>query len=531
MDYMYIEKCMPKLNKYLKKITPISVLFLTIFLYIFITATALLDKNHFLYNLEPYPDGILYVGSAQNFAQGQGLKLQYNNYTIPLWVPPLYPLYLSIFFVFTQATSMFYIANIVLGTVCIYLLYTIVEKVTKSKWLGVLGSALYIAHGYIVWLPSVPMTENMSLMFFLLGLFTLFSKETKYRLTLFIISILGLIFTRYSVLPTALVLAALFLHQNYWNNIDKKEKVTLCLGVTLSLISILFLRFEQIADLLTNTFKGSVFYNVTFASNNLIQYTKSLLGFNAPFLWLQYPFTSAFLALSMLFYSIYELCNKNKIAEKITVLKLLALFISQYILLLIFYTVDNRYAIFSLPLIVLLVSLAAHVIYSKKSVYGLVFTVLCFTSIIFSQANFYKYLLTANLLGRTTAWQYESIRQIDSYFKNNNSNGVTLITALPPFLVTSYKDDFISLLPLSHSQEFLQKKQYVWGDTINYNNLTQEYAARIRAGEKVYITNAYITHQQQVIKDFENIKTVFNLTLVSSGCLDACNLYHLEIKQ
>jgi hypothetical protein len=51
----------------------------------------------------------------------------------------------------------------------------------------------------------------------------------------------------------------------------------------------------------------------------------------------------------------------------------------------------------------------------------------------------------------------------------------------------------------------------------------------INNGKTVYISNSYITHQQKVISDYEKFKKEFTFELVTTGCLDTCNIYKLNL--
>ncbi len=144
------------------------------------------------------------------------------------------------------------------------------------------------------------------------------------------------------------------------------------------------------------------------------------------------------------------------------------------------------------------------------------------------QISLFKEIISFNVLHRSTAWQYQAIKQFDLYFLDKSD--VKIITALPPFLVDAYQETEYRVLPLSQSQEFLQKKELVWGTDVPYENLMEGYITWLKQSKRLFISNAYITHQQSVIEDYEAYKTQFDLELVSSGCLDACNIYELHLK-
>jgi hypothetical protein len=116
------------------------------------------------------------------------------------------------------------------------------------------------------------------------------------------------------------------------------------------------------------------------------------------------------------------------------------------------------------------------------------------------------------------------------HFNNHLEEEVLIITALPPFLVDVYQTTSYRVLPMSPDQEFLSKKQYVWGDDINYADLRGTYREWLEEGRELYISNAYITHQQSVIEDYESYKESFEFEIMAEGCDQACNIYRLSLK-
>ena len=75
----------------------------------------------------------------------------------------------------------------------------------------------------------------------------------------------------------------------------------------------------------------------------------------------------------------------------------------------------------------------------------------------------------------------------------------------------------------------MNEGQRPWGDSVDYKNLLNDYRSMIDDGQKLYLSNAYITHQQSVVEDYESYKDEFGLELVLEGCLGACNLYLLSL--
>lgn len=516
-------------------IHPLTLLCLCIGYYVFFTVSALFDANHVLYNLEPYPDGLFYTLAGKDIISGKGFTVTYQDVSLPLSVPPLYPLFLTFFYLITQNTASFYLANILLGISCIYLLFYVIKLLTHNSWLATGGAALYCLHAHIVWLPSLPMSENIALFFFLLVLASLWETKSQKKLTLAGIGLVGLTFTRYSAIPISLTFAGILLFDVFRNH---SSNIKLSRNMLFQLISIaiiifsfayIFL-FQQLKDIQLYIGTTNNFYNISFIVNNIWQYGTGLLGLPIPFLWQNVPLLSTVISIICICF-IFAILSSNKTLMKRKIIYLIITLVAQIPLLLIFYTVDSRYYIYSIPLLLCIFFLGIDFYWKSHQKIMIILIVTAATSLFFSQRNLYKQLISNNILGRSTAIQYESIQHFDTFFSQQPTSDTSFITALPPYLVAEYSNKIPSMLPLSSHQEFANKNQPIWGKTIDYKNLISEYQERLNKNEVVYISNAYVTHQQEVINDFESIKQKFNLELVSTGCLEACNIYVLTTKQ
>ena len=130
---------------------------------------------------------------------------------------------------------------------------------------------------------------------------------------------------------------------------------------------------------------------------------------------------------------------------------------------------------------------------------------------------------------RSQSWQQQAVVELSGNSVIDDT--AYLITALPPSLFAVYGPQSHQILPLSKNQEFIQTGKNLWTDELtDSQNLLGEYQLWLEEGRTLYITNAYITHQQAVIEDYEAFKTRFDLELVSEGCQEACNLYRLNLK-
>lgn len=510
----------------------IVISFVVVFI-IFLTAPTLFSDNHFLYNLEPYPDGLYYTLSAKNFIENGKLTLQYNDIDVYISQPPLYSLILTIGYLFWNNPASFYLINITLLIGTIIIITKIVLNKKVSKTLKILSILFFITHGYLYLLASLPMTENLTLFIFSIGIYILSQKKFNRAdyIKICIVSI-ALILTRLSVVPTAITFLLIGFYKLY-PQLSKKEKTYYLLLLIISFIIANFgfkvLLDKSLVDYFIYFFKESflsneqslfVFYNNSYLIENVRSYIKALLGQNANFLWFNYPLTSIALIIGI----IANLFTNTK-KKLLKIFPMIIIFLSIFSLLITFYLSDSRYIIYVIPL--LIVSFSTTIpskINRKQQIFYIVLILIHF----FNQAPIFKQLIADNILHRSTAWQYEAIIEIETFAKNKN---ISIITALPPHLVDAYSSNSMKILPLSTHQEFLQKKQYVWGSNIDYDNLPNYYRQLVQNGEEIYITNAYVNHQQSVIVDYEAFKNSFELILEHEGCLNTCNIYKLQQKR
>ncbi|MFZ5437824.1 MAG: hypothetical protein ACOZAK_02125 [Patescibacteria group bacterium] len=508
-----------KLLKFIEK----NLLWLIIGLYLLITLPALFDPNHFLFNLEPYPDGILYALSGKNFWLGNGLKLIFEFGEKTQWVPPIYSMLLGLPALFFVQPIAFYLMNILIGVGFLSVFYWLLTKTTKNKLSQILAMLILLSHSLLFFLPTIPMTENLTLLFFTTIITSFFIDGYK-KYTLLTLAFIGALFTRYSILPIImagiLIIPLLFLQKVAL----KKKLIIIFFTLALFLLALLFL---SLAKINAYSFLHSVMSNSSswqgtrFIYPNFITYYKMLLFNKGLFLWLNVGLTN-FIFFG-LFLASWVVMWKKKLWPKFWILTVL--FIAQLPLQLVFYVADARYLIYTLPLVVLGVAWLVDALPEKKklliplAIFGIVLQ-------LFMQRTLVKQIIADNLLGKSTAWQYEAIL----HFNNNLNDGDLLITALPPFLVDTYQTKAYRVLPLSYTQEFMNKKQYLWGNDLNYEDLLATYQSWLDEDKTVYISNAYITHHQNVIKDFETYKQNFSLILIANGCEQACNIYQLQLK-
>lgn len=509
---------------------------LTIFVllfYLLLTLPSVFSEKHLLFNLEPYPDGLFYSLSAKNFIENGRLALEYNGVRANISQPPLYSLILSLGYLIWNNPRSYYLINMVLMISPALIILKIIIIHSKNTFTKICSIIFFSLHAYLYWLPSVPMTENLA--FFLIAVCLYFITKKNYSKKDFLLTLIfGLLLTlsRLAIIPMSITLITIGFYRILKNSDDNLKRKYFLLAIIMAIgINVLFSFFleKSLLDYFIYFFKQTFypndvikFYDISNFNNNIISYAKTLLGYKSSFLWLTNPLTSVWITFAI----ILNIIDGNKKEILLKVMPLMTVFISQFFLLLSFYLTDSRYILYSIILLTLIYSISVP---KKPSVLYKIFVVAFIFFHFLNQIPLFKNIISENIFHKSVAWQYESVKVIDKFFKNNDYS--FLITSLPPHFIDAYSNNKIILLPMSHSQEFLQKKEYPWGNEIDYENLSDYYANLLVAKKEVYISNAYITHQQSVINDYEIFKKEFDLELFSSGCLEACNIYKLSLKE
>lgn len=172
----------------------------------------LANGRHPLLNLEPYPDSFGYLLPVHNLIHGEGFNYSYNSHVIPQRMPPLYSIILlPLFFIFHTPTS-FYFTNLFLGIISLLGLHSLVKKITPDYLVTASALGLYISHGYVLFVASTPMAENLVLPLFIWSLnFLLANQRTTFQVLLASFCVTGLLFTKYAYAFVGLAFGILYI--------------------------------------------------------------------------------------------------------------------------------------------------------------------------------------------------------------------------------------------------------------------------------------------------------------------------------
>jgi hypothetical protein len=453
-------------------------------------------------------------------------------------------------FIGYQWPGMFFVVNVALGVASLACLWLILKRLS-SNWFVIAGGMLiYFLHGYTLWVTTVPMAENAALFLVSIAMVCLSTPRLRLR-QLFALLIIAplLVLTKYAYILIAVTLIIITFIRVIR---QKNQKVLLGFGMGTLVVAGMGLAWltsrgvNPFGLFLPTTFgkataSGFVFYSLSYIPTNFLKYLGTLAGFlsnRAPFLWLTFPLSSVGVLVLAVWGVILGAKSESNPTRWLAI-STGAVMIATLPIFLIFYVSDARYLITFIPLLVIgctfwLESMVQNILYNLESlrekVVGVVIVLVVLSLQLVSQLPLYKIIFVSNLLGRSVGWQYQAVQEFNRYFEANNERKPLLITALPPFLIGFYDNNGYRVLPLSAEQEFIKKGQYVWGDLVQSPRLIDTYQKLLASGTPLYISNAYITHQAQVISDFEQYKQVFKLELVQHGCDEACNIYRLQPK-
>lgn len=493
---------------------------------------------HFFRNLEPYPDGLMYVipplellKSGQWVLDNQGTQLLPN-------VPQLYSWLLIPILLFWKKPDAYILLNLLLHIGTVIFLYITLKSHLKDKVLVAGTLLLYCSNASILWYASLPMAEHVGVFLVSVVLFSILSNHLiRYRV-LALCSV-ALLLTKYIYYPVSVVIGAWSIYSLLRKRKWKEITVVACIyavGVVITLLAQYQIKSGPLLGLVGlipstepdshSTSKDILFFSSAFIPTNIQFYAASLLGKNVSLLWISTAATSLVVSMTA-FLGLLRLLKKNWFIA----IGVFAILVSQYTLLLQFYVQDLRYGLPSVVVITVLCGIGLGKIgqLHNTKVYTWLVLAIVLSSQLLTQQHLLKDVVSANIFSKTQSWQHQAILFFDQQKELGSSS--YLITALPPFLITSYSNPGYQILPLSTHQEFIAKGQRAWtvpsaGDT----QLLPLYQTWVSEGKHVYISNAYITHQHTVIEDYEEYKQYFNFELVATGCNNTCNLYKLSAK-
>lgn len=534
-------------------------IFLILFFILFVL---LLYKDPFsertlIPNLEPYPDTIHYISPALSLISGNGFSIWREGRKLNQTVPPLYSLSLIPLYLLNADARVFYLTNLVLAFLSLFLFYKIINVFIKNSYIQYLLLFLYITNYFIYWLPTLAMAENLLLPLYLTSILLLISGINKTRVIIVGFFSVALYITKYASVPLSAVLIFLYGVKILVGAGGIKAKSFLLIVLATGFLSAFslfgyyeyFFKKVLIITPLLNFFavffphpsnnivsqSSNTWTSVSYMKNNLMTYWSALNGGSMRFLWDSTPIVPKLVGSFGLIGIISGL-----FVQKHRVFALaLALFIALEILFMsTFYTNDARYIYHVIPSLILGFGLLLNNIYQKINAHNLkifFYAVLILFTInyLFGNSIRFKKQIMLNLKYAERPWYYISVKNINEYFAQNSQIGdkkPIVISALPPYYVDFFSTKSYTLLPLSADQEFRLVKYEAWGKN-DYSDLLKLYSEKLRMGYPLYLSKYGLGNERYLQIAFAKVLENFKSAEVKKGCYETCNLYKLELKE
>lgn len=521
----------------------------------------LLAKNPFsirtlIPNFEPYPDSIHYINSAQSFIQGHGLQIWREGRALKTTVPPLYSLVLIPTFLINIDARMFYFMNVLLAIGSFLFFYLILINIctdrsrtapTQKSFIILFTSLfLYVTNYFIYWYPSLAMAENLSLFLFMGGIYLLMLPATRWNVILAALISIAFYMTKYASIP----LTGFYLFSYCLKIVnERKPKIPSLITLVLSSLflfllysywewqakgsTLLITLFNIFLPQKTSTLVGSgSWFSLQYLPSHLPEYLKAIRGgYSVRFLWDNTPIFPIFVGVPGLIGLIFGIFKKQ---TRLLSISLLSILLSSILFMSTFYSIDMRYLYHAIPTLLIGFVMFWNTILSFRPKWrNLLYAMLIILFLFYSATNAIrlKKQIMLNLKYAETPWYYLSVVKLNEYFitlpKKNHKPIV--ISSLIPYYIDFYSNNTYDLLPLSLEQEFRNNRKEAWGNN-DYSNLLPLYKSYLNRGYDVYVHNYGLGNEKKLQNDHDAIHTYFKTSLVSTGCLGACNIWKVNLR-
>jgi len=537
----------------------------------------LLAKNPFstrtlIPNFEPYPDTIHYINSAQSFIQGRGLQIWREGRELKTTVPPLYSLILIPIFLVNNDARMFYFVNVFLAIASFILFYLIIRKLITNNYLLItfVSLFLYVTNYFIYWYPSLVMAENLTLFLFMGAIYLLLLPVTQKNVILAALISIAFYITKYASIPLTFFYFISYLLKIYLSFRTKRSKseksseafmMFICIAIAgTSFLVYSLWEWQAKGPLKPSALIGSGFwFSLQYLPTHLPEYLKAMMGgYSVRFLWDNTPIVPIFVGIPGLLGLIFGIFKKQ---TRILSIALLSILLSSILFMSTFYSIDMRYLYHAIPTLLIgfvifwefllslrgvlriggrrsnLQKIAALPLVARNDIKNMrryifyVFFIGLFIFYLFTNAIRLKKQIMLNLKYAETPWYYLSVVKLNEYFVTlpKKENKPIVISSLISYYIDFFSNKTYDLLPLSLEQEFRNNRKEAWGNN-DYSDLLALYKSFLNRGYDVYVHNYGLGNEKKLQNDHDAIHTYFKTTLVSTGCLGACNIWKVNIR-
>ena len=510
----------------------------------------LLAKNPFstrtlIPNFEPYPDTIHYINSAQSFIQGRGLQIWREGRELKTTVPPLYSLILIPIFLVNNDARMFYFVNVFLAIASFILFYLIIRKLITNNYLLItfVSLFLYVTNYFIYWYPSLVMAENLTLFLFMGAIYLLLLPVTQKNVILAALISIAFYITKYASIPLTFFYFISYLLKIYLSFRTKRSKseksseafmMFICIAIAgTSFLVYSLWEWQAKGPLKPSALIGSGFwFSLQYLPTHLPEYLKAMMGgYSVRFLWDNTPIVPIFVGIPGLLGLIFGIFKKQ---TRILSIALLSILLSSILFMSTFYSIDMRYLYHAIPTLLIGFVMFLNIALSFRPTWrnllnGIIIVVFLFSFAI--SAIRLKKQIMLNLKYAETPWYYLSVVKLNEYFVTlpKKENKPIVISSLISYYIDFFSNKTYDLLPLSLEQEFRNNRKEAWGNN-DYSDLLALYKSFLNRGYDVYVHNYGLGNEKKLQNDHDAIHTYFKTTLVSTGCLGACNIWKVNIR-
>lgn len=528
------------IEKYFKNV----VILLLIVVFVFLSFKKVNSSDTLIPNLEPYPDSLYYSVPAWNFVHGNGFSMKTQNIVIKQQTPPLYGIYLIPFFTLSNNVRSFYYANIILLIGAIIFFGLTIDKIFTGKkiYKGILIFFLgffLVTNFYFYSIPQLLMAEPITIFLVILGMYLYFSEANTFKTLLAGQISFLLMMVKLSNLPYAAILSTLFfikfLPKKGLNKYLKLFLMSTGIGI------IYFLTYIFTGKLLLNHKNlGGTDFGLSHFKEGIKIYARTLFGIEGiRYLWFTERFTSSIVVFVTLIGVIVGLLRTNY--RKITFV-LLFLIVFSVLFMSFFVVQDIRYIIAILPVYLIFMGFFIQEISLKiNDAFAIVImlAIIILSLFLKSQGNknemsiiTFKKQVGLNLRHREVPWNYEAVEIFNKFTEKADPKKTYIGTFLPPPFVEIYSNKKYKTLPISSWQEFYWLEPNLLKKIIGGDDVLARYQKLVKEGNNVYITHYYENNvPSQWPKMINDLMLNFKVNRIYNGCLGACDIYQLKIKE
>jgi hypothetical protein len=274
------------------------------------------------------------------------------------------------------------------------------------------------------------------------------------------------------------------------------------------------------------------YYSIQYFEKNILQYLAGLLGGSLRVMGVDFVLISpiiGFIGLIAVFLN--PLLRKQKLIS----VYLLLSFLVMMLFVCFFFATDGRYLFIFVPVFILSFAIFINWLrvilksMNRDYIYWLIITIILMV-LSYNLIPQFKTKIVENFSSTSTSINYPVIQGINDFFKDYKSvKKPFVLSIIPPYTFDFYPKSNYTLLPLSHSQYFMESAEITWGPN-DYSNLTVIYKRYLDEGYPVFASNYKILKGSYFYQDWELLKVNFNLEKVKEGCSGNCDIYQIKLK-